>query len=210
MCHEELFNQYIDLMNKFKHNSKESGKTETHHIFPVSIFGQNNTTVNLPIKEHFNAHVLLWKMIDKTKSEEISKNWRKMANAVHKMVQGRKSVCEYTAEEYEIARIAIIEARKDTITAYDAKENKNIKIHRDKLDNKRYFSLFPMKNTVTNKACFVSVMDPEWINCIPRDSIQTYFDKTINEYVNISTKLAKKNPKRYIFSGDWQKTQGKF
>lgn len=53
---------YIALIESRKFQEKEKFKTEKHHIFPVSIFGNNKHIVNLTYKEHFIAHLLLWKM----------------------------------------------------------------------------------------------------------------------------------------------------
>lgn len=36
-------------------------KTERHHIFPRGLFGDNNRVVRLTLREHFIAHLLLWK-----------------------------------------------------------------------------------------------------------------------------------------------------
>ena len=194
----EIFISYIDLCIKYKDFAKVVGKTESHHIFPVAIFGDNDIRVNFPIKEHFNAHVLLWKMIDKSISLMTMMYFRKMANAVHKMVQGRKKVAEFTADEYELARLAIVDARTNMVTAYDVRENKNVKVMRDLVDNKRYFRLFPMQDTIKNKACFISVMDPAWIDCVPRPAIQAYIDTTTGNTVKLDTKIAMTSPDRYV------------
>lgn len=36
---------------------------EDHHIFPKSIFGKNSVTVRLTAREHYIAHMLLWKAL---------------------------------------------------------------------------------------------------------------------------------------------------
>jgi hypothetical protein len=61
---------YINLIESRKFQPKEKFKTESHHIFPVSIFGKNKLTVNLKHKEHFIAHMLLWKMYQCAYSKE--------------------------------------------------------------------------------------------------------------------------------------------
>ena len=58
-------NHYIRLIKTRKNQKREKYKTESHHIFPVSIFGKNKETVNLTHKEHFIAHLFLWKMYQK-------------------------------------------------------------------------------------------------------------------------------------------------
>ncbi len=53
---------YINLIETRKFKQKVAGATEAHHIFPVSIFGNNTFTVNLTHREHFIAHLLLWRI----------------------------------------------------------------------------------------------------------------------------------------------------
>lgn len=55
-------NWYVNLIESRQTQYKVEFETEAHHIYPVSIFGQNKLTVNLTHKEHFIAHLLLWKM----------------------------------------------------------------------------------------------------------------------------------------------------
>lgn len=57
---------YIKLMHSRLNNPKVKGKTESHHIFPVAIFGSSNIKVNLTFREHFMAHMLLWKAYAKS------------------------------------------------------------------------------------------------------------------------------------------------
>lgn len=52
---------YIKLMRKAQRRSLPSEVyREKHHIFPVSIYGNNNLTVELTFKEHVVAHHLLF------------------------------------------------------------------------------------------------------------------------------------------------------
>ena len=74
---------YIDLMESRKFQEKEKFKTEKHHIFPVSIFEKNSFVVNLTHREHYIAHLLLWKMY---KNEHFEKYF--------KMVYAFKSLSE--------------------------------------------------------------------------------------------------------------------
>lgn len=54
---------YWNIIEKAKKREKEpSIKTEKHHIFPKSIFGDNDLLVYLTIREHFVVHKLLIKM----------------------------------------------------------------------------------------------------------------------------------------------------
>ena len=53
--------QYIKLIRKAQSNSPV-GYCENHHVFPKSIFGENNFTVKLTAREHYIAHALLEKI----------------------------------------------------------------------------------------------------------------------------------------------------
>ena len=52
---------YCTLIRKAKHRVLPEGYTEKHHIFPVSIYGNNNKIVILTGREHYVAHALLEK-----------------------------------------------------------------------------------------------------------------------------------------------------
>jgi len=47
--------------------------TENHHIFPISIFGNNDKIVELTGKEHFIAHLLLLKIYQRRFNKRLSK-----------------------------------------------------------------------------------------------------------------------------------------
>jgi hypothetical protein len=52
---------YCNLIRKAENRIPPEGYTEKHHTFPVSIFGKNKGIVILTAKEHYIAHLLLWK-----------------------------------------------------------------------------------------------------------------------------------------------------
>lgn len=52
---------YCNLIRKAQSREIPKGYTEKHHIFPKSIFGNNNRIVRLTAKEHYIAHALLEK-----------------------------------------------------------------------------------------------------------------------------------------------------
>ncbi len=54
---------------------------ESHHVFPISIFGKNDRTVNLTPREHYIAHLLLYKICENRYGEKHGYT-KKMANAV--------------------------------------------------------------------------------------------------------------------------------
>ncbi len=59
--------------------------TEKHHIFPISVFGKNNIVVKLTAKEHFVAHLLLWKDFRKRYGNKNLKT-KKMLHAIFLMM----------------------------------------------------------------------------------------------------------------------------
>lgn len=53
---------YCNLIRKAEDRNPPRGYTEKHHIFPKSIFGNNNRIVILTAREHYIAHALLEKI----------------------------------------------------------------------------------------------------------------------------------------------------
>lgn len=53
--------QYVNLIRKAQ-NSNQNGYCELHHVFPKSIFGDNDYVVKLTAREHYVAHALLEKI----------------------------------------------------------------------------------------------------------------------------------------------------
>lgn len=57
---------YIRLMRKGESRTiADDSSYEKHHVFPTAIYGKNDRTVKLMYREHFVAHLLLWKIYDK-------------------------------------------------------------------------------------------------------------------------------------------------
>jgi hypothetical protein len=80
-------------------------KTENHHIFPVSIFGENKNIVKLTVREHFVAHKLLY-MIYKQRNGSHHRNTKKMLHALRMMMLGhdRKSEIIIPSYWFELVR----------------------------------------------------------------------------------------------------------
>lgn len=93
---------YIKLIRKSKNRKKPNGYTERHHVFPVSIYGKNENTVYLTAKEHYIAHVLLYKACQKRYGEFHHKTI-KMARAWWNMTM-RHTESRYTSKTFSIAR----------------------------------------------------------------------------------------------------------
>jgi hypothetical protein len=78
---------YCNLIRKAENRTPPEGYTEKHHTFPKSIFGKNNRTVVLAAKEHYIAHLLLWKGCRKRYGEKNQKTI-KMFYALWSMING--------------------------------------------------------------------------------------------------------------------------
>jgi len=85
---------YCNLIRKAEHRVLPEGYTEKHHIFPKSIYGNNNKIVVLTAREHYIAHKLL---------TYIYPNNRKIATAFHYMTFG-KTYYNQSSRDYEYAR----------------------------------------------------------------------------------------------------------
>ena len=77
---------YINLIQTRQLQEKIKFKTEAHHIFPISIFGKNNLTVNLTIREHFLAHMILARLYEKS---VMTKEYSMMSHAFDFMSDAR-------------------------------------------------------------------------------------------------------------------------
>ena len=51
----------INLVRKAQARETPLGYSERHHVFPRSLFGENNFLVRFTAREHFVAHFLLYK-----------------------------------------------------------------------------------------------------------------------------------------------------
>ena len=83
---------YINLCRTRSSNSKSQDVyRESHHVFPVSVFGKNEFLVNLTPREHYIAHWLLYRLCMKRYGKNHS-NTYKMANAIMMMVNENGNV----------------------------------------------------------------------------------------------------------------------
>lgn len=101
---------YVKLIrNAQKRYLKETIFTEKHHIFPVSIFGNNSKTCCLTYREHFVSHRLLFYIfLKRYKSTDI--RTQKMAMAIHRMVYGKNGVIN-NSRMFDVAKKAVIYAK---------------------------------------------------------------------------------------------------
>jgi hypothetical protein len=56
---------YVNLVRRAENRPAPVGYTEGHHIFPRCVFGDNDRVVVLTAREHYVAHLLLWKVYKK-------------------------------------------------------------------------------------------------------------------------------------------------
>jgi len=106
---------YCNLIRKAENRTPPEGYTERHHIFPKSIFGNNNKIVILTAREHYVAHALLEKIYmnryglddnrtkkmtyafwimcnrNKIKTSSIYENLKKRRSNILKELKGEKS-----------------------------------------------------------------------------------------------------------------------
>lgn len=91
------FKQYVKLIRKAQ---KRGSGVENHHIFPRSIFGENDSTVMLTMREHWIAHKLLFSICLKRYGKH---------NYTYKMANAMLMMCNRTSREYESARQYFVE-----------------------------------------------------------------------------------------------------
>ncbi len=108
----KYLNWYEALVSKAKSRDMPSGYVERHHVVPISLGGSKNdpnNIITLTAREHYIAHLLLWRIsMDK-------KSHNKMTMALHVMVNGsghKKQHRSYVVPSriYEASRKAYVQA----------------------------------------------------------------------------------------------------
>jgi len=114
---------------------------ERHHVFPTKIFGENNRVIYLTAKEHFMAHLLLWKGL---KNRYGLYNWKtaKAGKAVQAMSMNSKFTeqrAQATSRSFELARIANVESMsgENHWTVRNGVENPFVDLNKDPIRAKR-------------------------------------------------------------------------
>lgn len=84
VSNDKYFLWYNNLVSNAQNRPLIDGYVERHHIVPVSLGGSNDPTniVTLTAREHYIAHLLLWKM------KMTAKMHNQMTMALHVMVNG--------------------------------------------------------------------------------------------------------------------------
>lgn len=115
---------YLSLCDR---TTLDLGYTETHHIYPKSIFGNNKEVVILSPKEHFIAHLLLYKAYKK----EYGKHDKLTSKMFWAIVCMSKMRNEYTSERYKIPSRLYENLRKNLPPISEEKRAKHIKHNRE-------------------------------------------------------------------------------
>jgi len=103
--------KYIKLIRNAQSREIAPEFFEEHHIFPESIYGKNSYTVKLSSREHYIAHLLLYKAL-KTRYGATHHRTAKMAYALWRIntakirIEGKKSTESIL---YRMAKNAFIE-----------------------------------------------------------------------------------------------------
>ena len=150
---------YCNLIRKAENRIPPEDYTEKHHIFPKSIFGNNNRIIVLTAREHYISHLLLWKGYKKRYGEKNQKTI-KMFYALWYMINGAKGNRYFNSKLYEEMRNEFINIRKD-----DTKWRNNFLLGRQKMkNNPEYKKMMSVRNKELSK-------NPEWLNSI-RDAAE--------------------------------------
>jgi hypothetical protein len=92
---------YIKLIRKCENREAPEGYVERHHIFPKSIYGENDRLVAMTAREHYIAHALLERIFIHRYGIKDARTY-KMISAHLKMI-ARAAYCN--SHLYEAARI---------------------------------------------------------------------------------------------------------
>jgi len=94
---------YCSLIRRAENRDCLEGYVEKHHVFPKSIFGENNRVVILTGREHYIAHLLLQKICEKRYGIR-HKNTQKMLCA-HVNMKSKGRYCNsYLYESAKVKR----------------------------------------------------------------------------------------------------------
>jgi len=108
---------YCSLIRKAQKRTPPDGYTEKHHIFPKSIFGNNNVVVILTAREHYIAHALLEKIYIKRYGEK-DLNSIKMTHAFFLMNSKTNGNDYFNSYLYESLRVRRAKIVSETMREY--------------------------------------------------------------------------------------------
>lgn len=119
----KYFKWYWNICNRAKERIlSEEMYVEKHHIYPKSIFGDNNYIVKLTAREHYIVHKLLWWGL-RTKYGYENYLTRKMVYAFTCMTLEStfQNRINHNSKDYEFLRLALSERMKDKIVSDETK-----------------------------------------------------------------------------------------
>ena len=122
---------YCNLIRKAENRTPPEGYTEKHHIFPKSIFGDNDRVVILSGREHYIAHALLEKAFIKRYGGNHKKT-KKMSFAFWCMNNQKSKNTYLNSYFYESSRMRVSgenNIAKDPIIRKKISEKKRGKNH---------------------------------------------------------------------------------
>ena len=99
---------YCNLIRKAENRTPPEGYTENHHIFPISIFGNNDRIVVLTAREHYITHALLEKIYMKRYGKDDDRT-KKMTYAFWGMNNQKKDKRYFSSHLYEKSKQRFIE-----------------------------------------------------------------------------------------------------
>lgn len=153
---------YISLIRKaqseirFKNRFKNNGLWEKHHIFPQSIYGKNNNIVLLSPKEHYIAHMLLWKTCKKRYGEYHYRTY-KMFYAFNTMSWSGKNHKRLTSRDFDYHKkyrqLYMMGEGNPAKSTVNRKKISDSKIGKERLDmkGKSYFGSEKSSEEITIK-----------------------------------------------------------
>jgi len=92
---------YCNLIRRAEDRPIPPGYTERHHVFPKSIFGNNDRLVVLTGREHYIAHLLLQKICERRYGVESKRTQKMLCAHINMKSKGRY----YNSYLYETAKV---------------------------------------------------------------------------------------------------------
>ena len=178
---------YCNLIRKAENRIAPEGYTEKHHIFPKSIYGNNNKVVVLTAREHYISHALLEKAL--IKRYGVNDNRTKKMITAFWCMNNQKTKNEYlNSYFYEASRIRFI----NTIKGRTLSEEQ---IKKMSIENRQKVWWTDGVNTKHSKNC----PDEGWYRGRPNNNINRVVSEETRKKIsekNKNRKLTKEHKKK--------------
>jgi hypothetical protein len=125
---------YVKLIRKAENRSLNC-YCERHHVFPRSIYGDNQRIVRLTAREHYVAHLLLWKYYKKKYGEKYTKTLS-MLLAINGMLYGQNKERKINSRLFESLREKAAQAISLRLAGVAKSDKHKENIRLSKLGNK--------------------------------------------------------------------------